>query len=423
MPPLRSLYDHIDSHKPVRTFLVYLNLLVFFVVSFIFLGIYLTTYNMLMETVLSEARSYFGLIVKTREWNAKHGGLYVVKGGGVETNELLRELDEGTELATTDGKVLTMRNPAMMTREISEILADEDGVKFRMTSLKPISMHNAPDGFEERSLKKFESGETEVWEVEDFGVGQPLFRYMAPLYTTEACLRCHERHGYKVGDVRGGISISIPLGHMQHKLGMIKLLIAGLTLTTLAFLLGTLYFLSSKLITRLNLAQEKLKHMSVTDELTGIGNRRYILERLKEEFDRARRSSEGLGVMLIDLDLFKDINDTYGHPFGDEVIRETAKRIRDCVRKYDMPARFGGEEFLVVAPGTDIGRVVELAERIRAAIEGGPVFGDGMSAGITASIGVSVMRKDDSKPDAMISRADKALYRAKDEGRNRVVSG
>ena len=176
-----------------------------------------------------------------------------------------------------------------------------------------------------------------------------------------------------------------------------------------------------KLVKRLNEVQTHLRHMAVTDELTGLRNRRYIVERLEEEFQRSRRTGRPLGLIMLDIDHFKQINDAYGHIFGDVVLRVIASRIKSSLRKHDLVGRVGGEEFLVVCPESSLEDTVVVAERIRNIINGEEI-GDGVyHVRIALSAGVTMLTAGDDSADKVFSRADTALYKAKEEGRNRVV--
>ncbi len=176
-----------------------------------------------------------------------------------------------------------------------------------------------------------------------------------------------------------------------------------------------------KLVKRLNEAQTHLRHMAVTDELTGLRNRRFIVERLEEEFQRSKRSGRPLGLIMLDIDHFKQINDAHGHIFGDVVLRVIATRIKSILRKHDLVGRVGGEEFLVVCPDSSLEDTVVVAERIRNIINGEEI-GDGVDqVRVALSAGVTMLDAKDESSDKVFSRADTALYKAKEEGRNRVV--
>ncbi|MCB1954196.1 MAG: diguanylate cyclase [Rhodocyclaceae bacterium] len=169
-----------------------------------------------MGRIASEARSValergatlFRLIETTREWNARHGGVYVPAGPNAEPNPYLKIPNR--DIRTTDGQSLTLVNPAYMTRQIAELAARREGARIHITSLKPIRPANAPEAWEAAALESFELKAVREY-IDDVVIeGQPFYRYMAPLLVEPVCLKCHEAQGYKVGDIRGGISISMP---------------------------------------------------------------------------------------------------------------------------------------------------------------------------------------------------------------------
>ena len=172
----------------------------------------------------------------------------------------------------------------------------------------------------------------------------------------------------------------------------------------------------------------RLLRSGFTDVLTGWHNRRYLTVRINEELARARRDESRLVCLMLDIDHFKQVNDTWGHAAGDAVLRELAQRIDMQVRASDVAARYGGEEFVVLLPNTDVSSASRLAERIRKEIAASPIkLPCGESVTITASIGIAeVSPGPDEKDlktlgDSLIARADVALYAAKSAGRDRVV--
>jgi len=168
-------------------------------------------------------------------------------------------------------------------------------------------------------------------------------------------------------------------------------------------------------------AQEALRFQATRDALTGIYNRGAALKRLEEELDRARRENKPLSVLMMDIDHFKKINDTYGHLVGDTVLKEMVRRIQGVLRSYDVVGRFGGEEFVVILPNADGDIAGRVAERIRAAVSAHPVTDGGVSVSVTLSAGVAASGTT-LAVDALIQAADEALYQAKRTGRNRVCT-
>ena len=168
--------------------------------------------------------------------------------------------------------------------------------------------------------------------------------------------------------------------------------------------------------------REALRTQSTKDPLTGLYNRRYLQEMLEREVRRAIRSEQSLGVLMVDLDHFKNFNDTYGHEAGDAVLREAGSFLLRSVRAEDFVCRYGGEEFVVVLPTADLRAAENRADRIRSKLRDLVIMHDGRSLGlITASIGVAALPTHGTNEHELLQAADAALYRAKREGRDRVV--
>src|SRR5688572_100377 len=167
---------------------------------------------------------------------------------------------------------------------------------------------------------------------------------------------------------------------------------------------------------------ERLRHMSQTDGLTGLDNRRHLNERLEEMFMHAQRLAEPFSCVMCDLDHFKSVNDTHGHQAGDEVLKQLAVILKDEAREIDRVGRYGGEEFMLLLPGTVLDSAVTFAERVRKRIEGHTFSFPGGSLSRTASFGVSGWPHPKIKAcDSLVRAADDALYVAKEMGRNRVI--
>jgi diguanylate cyclase (GGDEF)-like protein/PAS domain S-box-containing protein len=175
-------------------------------------------------------------------------------------------------------------------------------------------------------------------------------------------------------------------------------------------------------ITQRVLLEQELKLQASTDFLTGAANRRSFMARLETEFRRTQRSpSISCAILAMDLDHFKQINDTFGHAAGDAVLRHLADLVRTSIRGADLLGRTGGEEFAVLFPDTPVAEAGQLAERLRRDLERSEITFEGRALRITVSVGVASMDPLDSGIAPVMSRADEALYHAKDGGRNRVV--
>ncbi len=410
----------ITSKKIWGPFTLNVSMVILLIILGVFIGLFINNKRIIEAELQTRARSHFNNIVLTRRWNAQHGGVYVEKRKGVVSNPYL----ENPDIQGPGGKIYTKKNPALMTREISELAALGGGYQFHITSLLPLNPDNKPDAFEKNALQMFEQGEPEVFKKVKEG-GTIFFRYMAPLYVEESCLQCHAKQGYVLGDVRGGISVKFDIAETERKLAVNRRLLIALFLTSTILLLGLIYFYIIKLFRKLNSALGKIQLLATTDDLTGLYNRRFFFERLETEILRSVRHGHEFSCILLDLDHFKKINDTHGHDIGDLVLLATGTLLRENCRKSDVAARYGGEEFILLLPecGEECARAT--AEKLRSLIEGlsGPTE-ETVQIKVTASFGVASYLPSTISATGSISQlvkqADRALYRAKANGRNRV---
>jgi len=164
-----------------------------------------------------------------------------------------------------------------------------------------------------------------------------------------------------------------------------------------------------------------IAEQSVRDPLTGVYNRRKLDEQLRSEVSRAARYERPLSLIMLDIDHFKRVNDGFGHPGGDEVIRHIAKLVSACVRDSDAVGRYGGEEFVIILPEVPAAGALVVAERIRACVAASPVIFKQTSIAVTVSLGVAENGKSSRSPETLLGEADEALYASKENGRNRVT--
>jgi diguanylate cyclase (GGDEF)-like protein len=180
--------------------------------------------------------------------------------------------------------------------------------------------------------------------------------------------------------------------------------------------------LSEEIAERKN-AENELKHLASIDYLTGLFNRRHFFELASQEFVKSIRYHRPLSVVIFDIDIFKQVNDTHGHLVGDQALAHIGKLILEIKREADIPARYGGEEFIILLPETDCASAQIFAERLRQWVEDSPAPCSSNSIHLTISVGVSGKDRGENTEslDHLISQADEALYKAKRAGRNRVI--
>ncbi|MDR5899638.1 GGDEF domain-containing protein [Halomonas vilamensis] len=198
---------------------------------------------------------------------------------------------------------------------------------------------------------------------------------------------------------------------MQRLSWAVTALVVAVMLVALALLAAVL---------RLQRQRNTLKMLMLTDELTGLYNRRHLVDAASRELNDAQRHQQPLSLLLLDLDYFKHVNDTYGHPAGDDVLRKVSQQLRNISRATDIVARIGGEEFCVLMPNTTVDDAESVAERIRHAIALEPLTHLGANLQQTVSIGVTTSLDGSHSFEKLYSLADQALYQAKELGRNRV---
>ncbi len=408
------------SSKDARIFFIYISVVVVLFLAFVSFSRYRTVNELLIRTIYHEAQSYADLIVVTRHWNAAYGGVFVEKKNSDHVNLFLDRTGIKQEIHSTSGKTFVLKNPTAMTRELSDISVRNGLARFRMVSLNPFNPDYEPDAFEHDALKSIKAGALDRWMI-DQSLPDPQFRLVRGLKVDKNCLQCHEQQGYQLGDMLGGLSVSIPAGELVRGMNQNARQKLADFLVASGLLLAILYSLTWKLLVGLEEAQQRLKHIAITDELTGLRNRRYIMEQLEKEYQRAVRSGSPLSLMILDIDHFKRINDHFGHIFGDEVLKAVSAEMEQSLRSYDLLGRIGGEEFLIASPGSSMADAASLAERIREKIKQRKIGAKPQEISVTISAGVTSLARRDAKMNALLIRADEALYEAKRKGRDRVV--
>jgi diguanylate cyclase (GGDEF)-like protein len=401
-----------DSEKNMKN-IILVSVIWIIVIVISFLWNYTNARKEREAIALQTARSVVNLIGITNEWNDRHGGVYVAVTEKIRPNPYVDEL--GRDIEVNDDLKLTKVNSHYMIRQLSEIAMEREGIEFHLTSIKPIRPQNKPTAREEIYLNEFEKGTKEKGLFVNYD-SKPSFFYIAALKTEKACLSCHYNQGYKEGDIRGGISVTLPF-NMPKSLSSLLLGHVGIGLVGLFGIINA--------GGRLSKAYEIIELQAMIDYLTELPNRRFFTETIVREFGRCQRNQEPLSIIMCDIDNFKSYNDTYGHSDGDMCIKKVAQAIKFALKRPgDFCARYGGEEFIVILPDTGPDGAMHTAERIRLNVEEeGITHKNSLPARIvTMSLGVATSEGITTSVsyEELIKHADMALYKAKHQGRNQV---
>lgn len=361
------------------------------------------------EIALVKARAFFRQVLDVRSWNASHGGVYVEITDKTQPNPYLDVPERDIE--TTGGKKMTLINPAYMTRRIAERGLEEHGVGIHLTSLNPIRPANAPYEWEEDALRTFEEGESEYagFFSDDRGA---FFRYMAPLTVEESCLRCHASQGYAVGDIRGGLSVSIPEDALiRAKLSRRR---ENLLSASVVWFVGIgILLISAAFLAQKQKMVSELQEMSFDDPLTGLRNRRGFMIFCAQEIKIAKRLNKSGLLLFMDMDYLKDINDTYGHAEGDEALRAIAGVIDSAFRQADVTARVGGDEFAVFCLDSSLHNAPMVKKHLQEKLDGENRSG-GRQYALSISVGCAEYSPgDDPDIESLMKQADEDMYSQK----------
>ncbi len=317
----------------------------------------------MLETAHVQAQVAYEKDVLYRSWASLHGGVYAPVTDTTQPNPYL-DMPE-RDITTPSGKALTLINPAYMTRQVHEIQNQHLGVRGHITSLKPIRPQNAPDAWEAEALRAFENGRPEVSAVAEIN-DKTYLRLMRPLLVETSCLQCHAAQGYREGDVRGGISVAVPLeplrlieyNHIQS-FALAHMLLWMIGVAGIRW--GSRRLEESE--RERHHAEKQLRFISSHDALTGLYNRAYF----EQELERVEQNDKfPISIVMADLDWLKTVNDSLGHDAGDELLKRAAQALHAALRAEDIVARVGGDEFAVVLPSTDVRTAAEIVERIKA---------------------------------------------------------
>ncbi|MDZ7817160.1 MAG: diguanylate cyclase [Aliarcobacter sp.] len=424
------------------------NFFIYFIVTFIFFFTLFiikyindtkNDYQVISEKILfQQASTLFNNIVTLRKWNSDHGSIYVKEHDGLKPNPYLKDNHDYTK----NNELLIKINPAWMTRQISELSNQSEKFYFKITSLNPKNPANAPDAFEKIALEELNKNKSEEFYTR---ILNDKYNLMGTLRVEPSCLNCHQEQNYEIGDVLGGLRVSVPIDNYLENIEIVEsksnILYLITIFTSISFIVMVTFTINSIYTRELNilklnktlenkvnqrtkelrLANKKLLEISNIDYLTNIPNRRCFFETGLKSFYLAKEKNSDLSIICIDIDYFKSVNDTYGHNIGDEILKLVVKVIEKFIRKSDILARTGGEEFTILLNNMNENNAFILAEKLRIAVENSFYDNDSIKIKTTISLGISQIKKDDEDLDSIISRADKALYLAKEGNRNKSV--
>lgn len=248
-----------DMSKESRYYVVAAGLIIMISICSVMIGMTQKQGHMLETQLHDQAAALFDLIVVVRRWNSEHKGVYVLKSPSAMSNPYL----ENPDIVDTHGAMYTKKNPALMTKEISQLAISSKRFTFHITSLRSVNSDNAPDDWEKTALEDFERGELEKTGSVNRD-GNMFYRFMKPLYVEESCLQCHAVHGYKVGEVRGGISVDVPYNDTLMAIKRNTSIMAFLLVTLLIIFAVTFYLFIWKVMARLERQKNLLEEMNQT---------------------------------------------------------------------------------------------------------------------------------------------------------------
>lgn len=311
------------------------------------------------------------------------------------------------------------------------------GYSYREVALNPTNTKNQALGWTVDIVEGLRRPQAPADAYSVTGEGaQRLMHFSRPIRVdSPKCLRCHgepaaapasmraiygDKHGFgwQLGEVIGAQIVSVPVAMQTKERDQAFILFLAGTTGMLLLVMAVVNWMVSRSVLRpMEAANRTLARLAELDGLTGASNKRHFSQLLASHVEQAALRGEDLALVMIDLDHFKRVNDEYGHSVGDEVLRETADRVRRSIRRSDVFGRVGGEEFALLCPATDIAGAMATARQILRELNGSAFQAVGA---VTASLGIAQLKIGESAA-ALLDRADAALYEAKRMGRNRVV--
>ncbi len=388
--------------------------LIFVIISIIIMVRILIYYTNIKETVLRDAQKEAHLLQN-----------YMMSMRKVYHQQFLQS---GIELNDHTLGFLPAHASSLISDEFIE--KKEGGYYIRNVSDRPRNPRNLADDSEMEAIGYFRQNR----QAKEYLQNKTTYiQYASPIYIESYCLACHGKreealpsiqknydaaYDYKTGELRGIVSVKIPVDNIDDQIYefVIQEIIIALIMLVLIFM--AMFFLFRKVSTHVRYIEKNAEDISLKDNLTNLYNR-HFLEQFGRHHEYFNSPEKMFAVAFLDIDHFKQINDTYGHDTGDEVLRQFAKTLHTLIGENEIAIRYGGEEFLVIVYNTTVDAAVKKFDEVRKRIEETTVKYAKKEINITVSIGIATGWYDDDIND-VITMADKALYVAKNEGRNRL---
>ena len=362
----------------------------------------------LIEIAQKQAIGAIHEMEEIKEWNTSYDAVYVVQSRHTPDN--LR-VNPGV-VTTRDGQRLSQVIFPKMWTQLSSIKLYINEVETHTSSLKAVNPANEPDPWETGGLLSFEDGARSYKSFETTDDGRRVFKYMQPIYVEESCLNCHAVQGYELGDVRAGITAIIPVDKLMENSNKHIWQVGAILVILAALGVGVAVIVERQHLTD-QVHIDQLNEMAIADELTGLNNRRGFLSLAQQQLKYAERSDQKATLLFVDLNRFKEINDLYGHKEGDAVLVRLAGILTATFRGSDIVARFGGDEFVVLALDTAESSDRIMIDRLEAHINEDNARSD---APYELSLSIGTAEFDPTQPkmlELIILEADEKMYEDK----------
>lgn len=347
------------------------------------------------------------------------------------TENIIQKVKHHTELKINfDHKVHndTIPLPATMVHDLGDLFTQVSNIKIKMYSNYPFPhrSNRVLDTFEKESLAYLLKNPDKMYVKKDFYRQKNVIRVAVPDFlSSENCVQCHNTRSdspktdWKLGDMRGVIEVITPIDdQLASNNEVIWYIVIFLFINVIVLIMIFIYLRQKEL----SVVNKQLTLMATTDHLTHIYNRRYFEEFAIHAIHESIRYNNPLSLILFDIDKFKMVNDTYGHQIGDEILVTISHTTKLLIRKSDIFARMGGEEFAILMPNTELSQASIVAEKLRLQIEQLEVFTNSNTVQCTISIGISEISDEINSLSKLLQNSDEKLYMAKNRGRNTIVA-